>query len=369
MSSANSAPAAIGSSTVYPLKIPIHVPFTISRESLKAAEIILVEIANERGMVGLGECAPFPSLTKDTMALAAMVARGLLDEIRGCTTQKALDRLRKLKAEAVAQSITGFVGVEGALLDLFAREQQRPLAALWGAGQQKTLATDITLPIMEPESIPGFWDIYRPFAFSTIKIKVSGQVEQDLDMIRALKALIPLSVKIILDGNQGFTVAGAETLVEKLRTMDIRPLFFEQPLPEDDFIGLSRLAQKLPIPICVDETVRTTRDLQKIIEIGFKPIVNIKLMKSGIEESIRLIALAQRSGLPLMIGGMLESEVGMGLSLQMACGTEAISYADLDTPFFFKSPVTEMSPWHAHQAELQLPDGAGHGLTRRMPDA
>jgi len=358
--------AALISSALYPLNIPIHVPFTISRESLATAHIILVELTNEDGLKGLGECAPFPSLTRDTMTSAAAVARGLLDEIHGCTTQKAFERLRKLKHEAVAQSITGFVGVEGALWDLYARELQRPLTQVWGAGRQTRLMTDITLPIMEPDSVQGFWEIYRSFDFSTIKVKVSGHVDQDLEMIRALTQVVPAETLYILDGNQGFTVANAEALVKRLKMLHVHPLFFEQPLPEDDFTGLSRLSQKLTIPVCADETVRTHKDLQRLLELGLKPIVNIKLMKSGIEESLRLIALAQRSGCPLMIGGMLESEVAMGLSLQMACGTEAVTYADLDTPFFFKERVTQESPWHACRAELHLPEGYGHGLVRTI---
>ncbi|WP_141733699.1 dipeptide epimerase [Oligoflexus tunisiensis] len=357
---------AVVSSSLYPLEIPIHVPFTISRESMSAAGIVLVEVKNEDGLVGLGECAPFPTLTHDTMTTAADVARGLLDEIHGCTTQKALERLRRLKQEAVTQSITGFVGVEGALWDLHARELEKPLTRLWGSGRQSRLVTDITLPIMEPHAISAFWDIYRNFDFPTIKVKVSGQIEQDLAMIRALTQLVPAATRYILDGNQGFSAANAVTLVQRLQSMNIHPLFFEQPLPDDDFSGLAGLSQKLPIPICADETVRTSKDLWRLLELGVKPVVNIKIMKSGIEESLRIIALAQRSGCPLMIGGMLESEVAMGLSLQIACATEAISYADLDTPFFFKERVTEDSPWHAGRAELHLPEGHGHGLVRRV---
>jgi o-succinylbenzoate synthase len=364
VSAEHAAQAAVVSSSLHPLNIPIHVPFSISRESLPSAQIILIELHNEDGLVGLGECAPFPSLTYDSMQSAADVARGLLEEIHGCTTLKAFERLRKLKSEAVLQSITGFVGVEGALWDLHARELKRSLAELWGAGQQTQLETDITLPIMEAPAIPRFWELYQPYGFKTIKVKVSGQVDKDADMIRELTRIVPPDTRYILDGNQGFTVAHAQSLVQQLRRMDVHPLFFEQPLPEDDYVGFVRLSQKLPIPICVDETVRSTRDLQRLIELGLKPIVNIKIMKSGIEDALRIIALAQRLNCPLMIGGMLESEVAMGLSLQIACATGAISYADLDTPFFFKERVTRNSPWHAGQAVLQHPSGYGHGLVK-----
>ena len=63
-----------------------------------------------------------------------------------------------------------------------------------------------------------------------------------------------------------------------------------------------------------------------------------------------------------MIGGMLESEIAMGTSLQLACGLGGIQHFDLDTPFFFKKFVCEESPWHRGRAELIRPSGPGHGL-------
>lgn len=363
--SEGSAQSPILSTALHSLNVPIHVPFTISRESLATANVILVEIKDSEGRTGLGECAPFPSLTHDTLATAEATARGLLDEIQGCTPEKALEGLRRWKAEAIRQSITGFVGVEGAVWDLYARSLGKPLSRIWGDGQRTTLTTDITLPIMEAPAVDRFWEIYRSYAFTTIKVKVSGHLQRDLDMIRALQRIVAPETQYILDGNQGFTVANAKALVEHLETLQIKPLFFEQPLPEDDLRGLGQLSQTLPIPICVDETVRSRKDLRRLLDSGLKPIVNIKLMKSGIEESLGIIADAQRTGCPLMIGGMLESEVAMGLSLQIACGTEAIQYADLDTPFFFKERVCEESPWHRCHANLQLPRGQGHGLTRK----
>lgn len=365
MNAGQSNQSRLVSSSLYSLNIPIHVPFTISRESLPAANIILVEIIDRDGVRGLGECAPFPSLTHDTMSSAQATARGLLDEIQGCAPEQALDRLRKLKSEAIRQSITGFVGVEGAVWDLYARVKGQPLMTIWGEGRRTTLMTDITLPIMEPSAIRSFWDLYGSYGFQTIKVKVSGHPQQDLDMIRALQEIVGPKIEYILDGNQGFTVENAVTLVDRLQALRIKPIFFEQPLPEKDQSGLLRLSRSLPIPICVDETVRTAQDLRQLLDLGLKPIVNIKLMKSGIEESLRIIALAEKSGCPLMIGGMLESEVAMGLSLQMACGTGAIRYADLDTPFFFKERVCEDSPWHPCHAELHVVKGSGHGLTRK----
>ena len=356
-------PCSLVAGSVRCLQIPIHVPFAISRETLHDAQIVLIELRDAHGLKGLGECAPFPSLTGDTKAVAASMALQLVEEIRGLTVVQAMQRLRAMKAEVTKQSITAYVGLEGALWDLYARQQGVSLAQLWGRADREYLDTDITLPLMKPTDVAGFWDLYGPHAFPIIKVKVSGRVDDDLALIHALRDLIPDRVRLSLDGNQGFTVDQALKLVGRLAASGCQPLFFEQPLPADDTLGQIRLQAQSPIPLCADETVKTKEDAQRVIDQKMAGMINIKIMKSGIEESLAIIDLASRAKLPLMIGGMLESEVAMGLSLQIACSTGAIQHIDLDTPFFFKQRVTTASPWHQTSARLRLPEGPGHGLT------
>lgn len=86
-------------------------------------------------------------------------------------------------------------------------------------------------------------------------------------------------------------------------------------------------------------------------------------MKSGIAETAQIITIAQAANIGLMIGGMLESEIAMGTSLQLALGVGGIEHFDLDTPFFFKNLVCTDSPWHAGKAELRRSDLPGNGLS------
>ncbi len=53
-------------------------------------------------------------------------------------------------------------------------------------------------------------------------------------------------------------------------------------------------------------------------------------MKSGIRGALDIIAIAKASDRKLMIGCMLESEIGMAASVALACGTNAFDYIDLD---------------------------------------
>lgn len=117
------------------------------------------------------------------------------------------------------------------------------------------------------------------------------------------------------------------------------------------------------IPVCLDETIITPEDAIRAVREKTASMINLKIMKSGVEETMRIISIARSAGIALMIGGMLESEIAMGCSLQLACGVGGIQHFDLDMPFFFKKLVCADSPWHANSAKLVRPTGAGLGLT------
>jgi L-alanine-DL-glutamate epimerase-like enolase superfamily enzyme len=181
-------------------------------------------------------------------------------------------------------------------------------------------------------------------------------------MIHAMLKLLPRASQFTLDGNQGYRLDNAKALVAALAQHEVRPLFFEQPLPADDWDGLKHLEDATGIPVCLDETVVTPEDAVRVVRDRTASMINLKIMKSGIEETMRIISIARSSGIALMIGGMLESEIAMGASLQLACGVGGIQHFDLDTPFFFKELVTKDSPWHRGSAELVRPGRPGLGL-------
>jgi L-Ala-D/L-Glu epimerase len=343
----------------------IVVPFAISSETLTTANFVLVKIRDENGVTGIGEASPFPTLTGDNVAGVYPVVSSLLDQLRNLTSLAAIQHLKTLREETFLTSPSAYVGVEMALWDLYARQLGVPLAALWGGCMLPSAVTDITLPIMVPLNVESFWSLFRNHGFDVLKIKVSGHLNDDLDMIHAIVKLVSKSTQLTLDGNQGYQADAARTLLRRLEVSGIRPMFFEQPLPADDWEGLKWLEETTGTPICLDETVVTPENAIRVVRDQTASMINLKIMKSGIAETLRIIAIAQSAGISLMIGGMLESEIAMATSLQLACGIGGIQHFDLDTPFFFKDLVCEDSPWHRQKSELIRSHLPGNGLTVR----
>jgi L-Ala-D/L-Glu epimerase len=115
------------------------------------------------------------------------------------------------------------------------------------------------------------------------------------------------------------------------------------------------------VPIAADESARSAADVLRLAREGAAHVINIKLMKAGVTEALRMIAIAQAAGLGLMIGGMVESILAMTFSAHLAAGIGGFSFVDLDTPLF----VAE-HPFAGGFAQsggaLTLGDAPGHGV-------
>jgi len=346
-----------------PLESTLHMPFNISKGSVAKAENVLITVADSAGHSGLGEAAPFPVLTGDTQEIALKAAQQILAELVKLTPAAALEKLHNELWPTFRYAPSARTGVEIALWDIHAQQLKLPLWKLWGRAGLQQIETDITLPCLPPADVRTFWNHFADAEFPYVKVKVGdGSLQDDLDRILTLQECASNTLKLSLDGNQGFGVESAKRLVAELMARGIEPLFFEQPLPEDDFSGMARLSETLPIPVCADESVKTVKDAIRLINDKCAHMINLKFMKSGVRESLLITEISRRFQITLMIGGMVESEIAMTASLHAVSGTGAIRWCDLDTPFFLQQRVTEASPYHQRHARLHLPSGSGLGL-------
>jgi muconate cycloisomerase len=106
---------------------------------------------------------------------------------------------------------------------------------------------------------------------------------------------------IRLDANEAWTASELIQRVEPLRR--ISPSALEQPVPHEEVDSLASLRAKLGIPIMLDESVCGLPDAEKAVAHGTADLFNVRLSKcGGIIASLRIIGLAQRSGLGAQLG-------------------------------------------------------------------
>jgi L-alanine-DL-glutamate epimerase-like enolase superfamily enzyme len=306
-------------------------PFGIAGGAQVLARNVLVRVELADGTVGHGEAAPFPAFNGETQASTLAAVEQVRRIVEG-TTWGSWEQLATAVGESIVPAGAARCGVEMAVLDAIARREGRPI---FGPASGM-LRTDVTIPLGPVDECAEDARAWVAAGFSRLKIKLGRTADDDaLARVLAIHAAAP-DAELLLDGNAGLTAPEATGLLRALADRALVPILFEQPCAKVDLDGLAAVAGATAVPVALDETVSTTGDLRRIRGFARRPfVVNVKPMKAGFLEALRVYEEARRLGWPLMIGGMVEGKMAMSASACFAASREGFVHVDLDTPLFF----------------------------------
>ena len=313
--------------TVEALNIKLDEPFTIAIGTKYNIENALISLELENGIVGYGEAAPLEPINGENQATALATLDACKDFLLGKSVSDYRNISRHLKTVFWAQ-ITARSAIEMALLDAYTKSLDIPLYKFLG-GSMDSIETDYTIDIVSPSVARKNAAKLAEKGYQVLKTKVGKNLHEDIERLLAIKEGAP-GCEITLDANQGYSPPDAVHFLEELKTNNIRPLLFEQPVLKHDLPGMRFVKDHSSVPVGADESVFTSADAINIVRTGCADVINIKLMKSGIIEALDIAAIARSANIKLMIGCMLETRLALGCSVHLVAGLGGFTYIDLD---------------------------------------
>ncbi len=318
--------------------------FAIARGAADEETVTAVELTHE-GVTAHGEGAPVDYWGE--------TAEGIRDAVEADGT--ALLGSDLFAAEAISRRLAAWDGpqgakmaLDGALHDWLGRRVGQPLWHLLGS-DRLTPPTSYTIGI---DSVEGTADrARRATGYEVLKVKVGGP--GDVERLRAVRA--QSGARIRIDGNEGWDLDTARDLTPELVELGVE--FVEQPFPAadlDSFHAYRALPGRLPV--LIDEGCR---DLASVAPIAaYADGIVIKLSKcGGIREALRMIHAARALGLQVMLGCMIESELGISQAAQLGSLADHI---DLDGHLLIEpGPFSGLG---LEAGRLVLPDAPGLGV-------
>ena len=296
------------------VNLPLAEEFGISRGSRTTQAVVQLEIEHE-GRVGRGEASPV-SYHGESAASAAEFLSEAAPPLIGDDPFALEDigsRLEDVEGQASAKA-----AVDAALHDWIGKRLGLPVWRLLGLSPHAP-ATSYTIGI---DTIDGTRDrVRRARGFRALKVKVGGT--EDLTRLEAVshESTAPMRV----DANEGWTLELARELMPALVELGVE--FIEQPFPADDLESFRALREiTARPPIVIDEGCQDLSDVAPIAE--YAEGINVKLAKSGgIREAVRMIHAARALGLHVMVGCMIESQLGVAPAAAIA---SLADWTDLD---------------------------------------
>ena len=319
---------------VKPMNVALEDEFVISRGRIDEVQNAWVSITLDDGSTGFGELAPFAALTGETRDHSVDAARRLCEALSG--READAPRLAEEMAEREPGQPAARTGVECALVDAVARSRGVPLYEMWGSADVRTVETDITLPILEEGRVDVLARRWYGRGFRVFKLKVGADPDADVARVHRLATAFP-GLEFVLDANQAFAADDALSFIGALGPLAGRVRLYEQPVERGDLDGMCRVRAQAGVPVAADESVFSVDDARRVIDENAADVINLKIMKSGLHETLRIAALAREHGVGLMVGGMVETRLAMGFSLALALGGGGVTHFDLDTPLLMRS--------------------------------
>ncbi len=247
--------------------------------------------------------------------------------------------------------------IEMAVLDAQLRSSGESFGRYFGAVRSEV---DCGVSVGIHASIPELLQTvggYLEQGYRRIKLKIKPG--WDVEPVRAVRERfgdVPLQV----DANTAYAVSDAAHLAE-LDAFDL--LLIEQPLPEEQVLGHAELAKVVRTPICLDESITSAQAAADAIQLGACQIINIKPGRvGGYLEARRIHDVCAAHGLPVWMGGMLETGLGRAGNVAMAAMPNFTLPGDTSaSDRYFHRDITE--PFVLREGRLTVPTGPGLGVT------
>jgi L-Ala-D/L-Glu epimerase len=349
------------------LLVPLREPFTIATARMDTTRAALIRIVceSEDGTqtIGLGEAAClYPVTREDLPEVMSLASRGL-PKLEGCA-MKIMGTASRLAKSASEGSAVLEAAIECALADAFARSKGLSVRGFYGGPPVRTTESDITIPIASEQEMQRVARLWYAQGFRIFKAKVGIDADREARALCTLHKEMP-RLRFRLDANAGYSAGDALRALRTLRGSGALIECFEQPCARDDLDGMAQVLRDGDIDVVADESLRSADDLGELIKAKAASSVNLKLVKlGGFGPSLALGFEALSRGLGIMVGGMVETRLGMTCAATLAATLPSVRYADLDTAWLLTEDPFE-GGFSSQGPLLQLDDGLGFSVRMR----
>ena len=365
----------------FPVALALRRPFRIASASFTHLYYVIVRIETDDGAFGYGESIPAWEVTGETQfgvidclhhltegeklgfSLIGQELSSLRDVERIMAALCPIDRVDLVRGAPAAKA-----GLEEAMLDLVARGHDQPIYELFGGSPRPVPFA----PVLGIGPLDTTVERARRLLSEGIpKIKLKIGVDgvdglpghgRDVRVVRAIRELIAArfpGASLVADANQGFVTA--ERTLEFLRQVPDCLDYLEQPVLADDFLGMKKVKEHGGVRLMADESLCSYHDAKLLLALDAVDVFNVKLMKcGGMFQALRLAALAKEHGKRVILGSMLESQLGAIPSLHAFFADR--TFESTESGFFDELAEQIGSGLSLDGTMIRVPKGPGTGI-------
>jgi mandelate racemase len=281
---------------------PVNRPLATSIGAVTAAPLLLLDLQTDGGIVGR---AYLFALNKAHLAPIAKLVEAMAEMVKGDEVAP-VELEKKLRARYALLGVHNIVlfamsGIDMAAWDALGQAQGLPLVRLLGGAPRPVPAYNSNgLGLLPLKDLPREATSLVKEGFKAVKLRLGRpRAKDDIEALRVVKKAIGGDVTLMVDFNQGLSVAEA---LKRAHLIDEEGGvgWIEEPIRADDFAGCRRIRDEIRTPIQIGENFMGPEQMAQALAAGACDYVMPDAERiGGVTGWMRAAALAQAAGMEM----------------------------------------------------------------------
>ena len=267
---------------------------------------LIVEVFTDAGLVGIGNAALAPRLTKQTIDLylaPLVIGRDPFDV-------ELLWQLMYRKTMAFGRKgvgMTAISAVDIGIWDLLGKATKQPVFRLIGGRTKPAVPVYASRLYSQPlDDLAAEAKKYADAGYGAMKLRfgwgpVDGAagMQHNVDLVRTVREVVGDGVDIMVDAYMGWTLDYARRMIPLLERFNLR--WLEEPVIPDDARGYAALKALGRIPIAGGEHAFTQYEFRDLLEMRALDYIQFDTNRvGGITQAKKIAALAESFAVPVV---------------------------------------------------------------------
>jgi L-rhamnonate dehydratase len=267
---------------------------------------VLVEVFTDTGLVGLGNAALSPRVTKtliDTYLKPLLIGADPWDT--EYLWQQMYRRTIAFGRKGVA--MTAISAVDIALWDLLGKDAKQPVYRLLGGRTKEKIPVYASrLYAMPIPELRAEAKKYKDEGFKAMKVRFgwgpidgAAGMQKNVELLRNVREVIGYDIDLMADAYMGWTLDYAKRMLPLIEPFQLR--WLEEPVIPDDTRGYKELKSYGRVPIAGGEHEFTSFGFRDLLEMNALDYIQFDTNRvGGISQARKISALAESFQVPVV---------------------------------------------------------------------
>jgi O-succinylbenzoate synthase len=301
---------------IYQDRLPLQQPFIVLDQPVTFREGLIVRLLTAEGFCGVGEAAPLPGLSEETLKKAIFQLKDLRALLLSTPIPSDIKEYKKTfsKEPWVDYCASVRFAIEMAVLHIMSQVNKQFSAEVLGC------PSIVNIPVAgllqgTPDEIKSQVNELLNQGFNVFKLKIgSRNIPLDVKKVQLVRELIGSTRKLRLDANRAWNMVEAVAFCQNSGMDGIE--FIEEPLKNS--FQLEQFFRQTGFPVALDESIPKEDPAKFIFSDGVEFIVIKPTIVGGVLKALEWINRALKEKKGVVISSVFESGIASRMLANLA---------------------------------------------------